>query len=178
MSIPADTPRRTALPPIEVRAIGAGDRDWLRALLTADWGSAVMVTRGRRHEADRLPGFVALAGGDRAGVLLYTLHVLPPGIELEIVLLQSLWEQRGIGTALLAAAERTARARRCRRLWLVTTNDNVPAIGFYERRGFSLVAIHRDAVTAARLIKPEIPLVGLGGAPIRDEIELERQLNG
>ena len=64
----------------------------------------------------------------------------------------------------------------CRRLWLITTNDNLAALRFYQRRGFELVAVHRRAVAAARRLKPEIPLVGAHGIPIRDEIELEMAL--
>jgi hypothetical protein len=61
-------------------------------------------------------------------------------------------------------------------MWLITTNDNHPAIRFYERRGMSVVAVHRDAVTKARGLKPEIPELGIDGTPIRDEIEFEVRL--
>ena len=61
----------------------------------------------------------------------------------------------------------------CRRLWLITTNDNTPAINFYRHLGFSLVAIHEGAVNLSRRLKPEIPETGVGGVPIRDELEFE-----
>ena len=67
-----------------------------------------------------------------------------------------------------------ARERRCGRLWLVTTNDNGPAIQFYRNRGMRLAAVHHGAVDAARRdLKPEIPLHGVGGVPIHDEVEFE-----
>ena len=53
------------------------------------------------------------------------------------------------------------------------SNDNPPALRFYQKRGFALVAVHANAVERSRQIKPEIPLIGRGGIPIRDEIELE-----
>jgi RimJ/RimL family protein N-acetyltransferase len=62
------------------------------------------------------------------------------------------------------------------RVWLITTNDNTAALRFYQRLGFDLVALHRDAVDAARSIKPSIPLVGNDGIPIRHELELELRL--
>jgi RimJ/RimL family protein N-acetyltransferase len=77
---------------------------------------------------------------------------------------------------LLDAVRETAQAQRCRRLWLITTNDNQPALRFYEKRGFRLVAVHRDAVTASRRLKPEIPMIGIDEIPIRDELELEVRL--
>ena len=64
----------------------------------------------------------------------------------------------------------------CRRLWLITTNDNLPALRFYQRRGFVLAALHRDAIAASRRLKPQIPLLGLDNIPIRDELELEMAL--
>jgi RimJ/RimL family protein N-acetyltransferase len=64
----------------------------------------------------------------------------------------------------------------CYRLWLITTNDNEPAIQFYQRRGMTLVAIHHNALSESRKLKPEIPLIGLGGQPLRDEIEFEYRL--
>jgi hypothetical protein len=43
----------------------------------------------------------------------------------------------------------------------------------YQKRGFVLVAIHRNALAQSRKIKPQIPLIGDHGIPLRDEIELE-----
>ncbi|MFT3891870.1 MAG: GNAT family N-acetyltransferase [Anaerolineales bacterium] len=69
-----------------------------------------------------------------------------------------------------------ARTHNCKRLLLITTNDNLHAIGFYQKRGFQMAAIHRGAVDEARKIKPSIPTIGAHGIPMRDEIELEMVL--
>jgi hypothetical protein len=66
-----------------------------------------------------------------------------------------------------------ARKRNCWRVFLITTNDNLNALGFYQKRGFELVAIHRGAVNESRKVKPSIPLIGDNNIPLRDEIELE-----
>jgi len=82
----------------------------------------------------------------------------------------------GAGTALIEAVGQLARQQGCTRLWVITTNDNVDALRFYQRRGFCLVAVHRGAVDRSRArLKPEIPAVGAYGIPLRDEIELEKQ---
>jgi N-acetylglutamate synthase-like GNAT family acetyltransferase len=107
---------------------------------------------------------------------LVTYHIVDDACE--IVSLDSLRPGIGIGTALLDAVAQAARAEECRRVWLVTTNDNLDALGFYQKRGFSLVAVHRCSVERARVLKPEIPLVGQGGIPLRDAIELELLLSG
>lgn len=79
----------------------------------------------------------------------------------------------GIGSALLDAVKDIAVSDQCKRLWLITTNDNTAALRFYQKRGFSLVAVHRDALEQLRRLKPEIPLFGIDGIPLRDEIKLE-----
>ncbi|NLJ25121.1 MAG: GNAT family N-acetyltransferase, partial [Firmicutes bacterium] len=69
--------------------------------------------------------------------------------------------------------KRVAADKGCKRVWVITTNDNVAAIRFYQLRGFSLVALYRNALEEARKLKPEIPLIGIDGIPVRDEVELE-----
>jgi len=94
--------------------------------------------------------------------------------ELEITAIASQSEGRGVGSALMATAVETARETGCRRVWLITTNDNLPALRFYQKRGFRLVSIHRGAVDYSRAkLKPEIPELGRHAIPIHDELELE-----
>jgi ribosomal protein S18 acetylase RimI-like enzyme len=155
---------------IEVRPIADGDRAWAGAAVSQAWGVTRVVSRGRLHDATELDGFVAEEGGKPIGLAQHRLD----GDECELVVLVSTVEARGAGTSLLAAVREAAVAAGCRRVWLVTTNDNAHAIAFYQRRGWDWVGFHRDAVTEARrLLKPEIPERGEGGVPIRHEIELE-----
>ena len=121
------------------------------------------------------PAFVAeTPGGQLLGMLTYV-----PGQDwqqCEILTLHADQQWRGAGTALIEAAAQLARRQRCARLWVITTNDNVDALRFYQRRGFCLVTVHRGAVDRSRAsLKPEIPRVGAYGIPLRDEIELEQQ---
>jgi GNAT superfamily N-acetyltransferase len=105
---------------------------------------------------------------------LATYHVA--GDDCELVTIDSTSAGVGIGSALIAAVRDAAASCGCRRVWVITTNDNLDALRFYQRRGFVLVAVHRDAVTEARRQKPQIPLIGNHGIPIRDEIELELRI--
>jgi GNAT superfamily N-acetyltransferase len=148
-------------------------RSWAHNLLTERWGSHFVVTRGRVYEADRLPGFVAFIEGKPKGLTTYRII----NEECEVVTLDSLIGGIGIGTSLLEAVKGLAEMRGCQRIWLITTNDNLSALKFYQKRGYRLAAVHRDALTRSRQLKPSIPEIGLDGIPLRDEIELELSLN-
>jgi GNAT superfamily N-acetyltransferase len=157
----------------DIREITTSDRPWTINLVEDRWGSNRVVTRGIIHEIKQLPGFIALFSGDRIGLLTYFISE----DEFEIVTLDSLVEKIGVGTALLSKAREFAKQAGCHRIWLITTNDNMPALRFYQKRGFQLVAVHHNALDYSRTLKPEIPLIGLDGIPLRDEIELELVLN-
>lgn len=132
-----------------------------------------MVGHGMAMDAATLPGFVAVLDGSPVGLVTYR----EDGDSWELVTVNGAVGGRGVGTALLGAAADAARAAGKRRLWLITTNDNTAALRFYQRRGFDLVAVHRDAVTRARAeLKPAIP-VELDGIPLRHELELELLLD-
>ncbi len=132
-----------------------------------------MARKGVLIDASVLPGFVATDGERPVGLLTYD----AAHDECEVVAIISAEEGRGIGRALMDAARDRAAAAGCRRLWLITTNDNVDALRFYQRRGFRLAALHRGAVDDCRArLKPEIPMVGDYGIPLRDELELDKQL--
>ncbi|QBD81538.1 GNAT family N-acetyltransferase [Ktedonosporobacter rubrisoli] len=157
-----------------IRPLNANeDSGWLSRFLQEHWGSTRVISRGVIHEADKLPGFVAIWQGQPSGLLTY--HIQDR--ECEIVSLDSTQSGIGIGSALIEASSKAARQAGCKRLWLITSNDNLSALRFYQKRGFALVAIHRNAIEQARKLKPEIPLSGNDGIPIRDEIELELLLD-
>lgn len=155
-----------------VRPATADDREWIRRVLRHRWRSTQIVTRGVVHEADLLPALIAEANGERIGLATY--RFAPPGCEL--ITLDSMLPARGVGGALLERVADDARDAGCRRLWLVATNDNLPALRFYQKRGFTLVALHRGALDDSRRLKPTIPMTGRDGIPLRDELELERVL--
>lgn len=154
---------------MEIRSVETGDLAWIRALLHARWGACRVVTRGRCFDADGLPGFVAVDEDQLVGLVTYHQE----GEAVEIVSLDSLESGKRIGTHLVQAVVNEARANGCRRVWLITTNDNTGALRFYQKIGFDLAALHRHAIEPSRRLKPSIPEIGIDGIPIRHEIELE-----
>jgi len=153
----------------EVRPVEAHERPLVAAFLEAHWGSVQIISRGRIHYADTLPAFIAI--WDEQVVGLVTYHI-DNGV-CEIVSLDSLMVRIGVGSALIEAVIYEAAKVECKRVWLITSNDNLSALGFYQRRGFRLVAVHQGAIDSARELKPNIPLIGMDNIPIHDEIELE-----
>jgi GNAT superfamily N-acetyltransferase len=154
---------------MQIRPLGRGDRDWLEQFVLERWGAPTVVGHGRVYRVAELSGFVALDGLEPAGLVTYSIE----GDACEIVTIDSVTEGMGIGSALVEAVARTARDAGCRRLWLITTNDNLRMLRFAQRRGFSLVALRPKAVEESRKLKPEIPHLGRHGIPISDELELE-----
>ena len=164
-----DKPGRRLLP-----ADGPGDRAWLADLWQREWGGEVMITRGRSHRLADLAGLIAWQAGERVGAATYRIE----GEGCELLSLNALHSGDGTGSDLLAAVEEAARQAGCQRLWLITTNDNLDALRFYQRRGYRLAAVHPGAVDAARQLKPSIPEVGYHDIPLHDELELDKRLEG
>jgi ribosomal protein S18 acetylase RimI-like enzyme len=152
-----------------VRPLEDADRDWVREHARRRWGGERVVSRGRVREVAGLAGFAAIEDGRPVGLLTYAIE----DGDCEVVTLDSEPEGRGAGSAVVAALAAEARRRRWRRVWLVTTNDNLRALRFYQRRGFRLAALYAGALEESRRLKPSIPLVGMHGIPLRDELELE-----
>lgn len=145
-------------------------KDRVRRFIVDNWGSEIIVSKGKVHKIDVLPGFVALENEKIQGLITY--HIEKG--ECEIVSLDSLIENRGIGSELIAGVERAAVELECKRIWLITTNDNIRAMKFYQKRGYDMCGLHLNAVHRAREIKPEIPKVGFHGIYINHEIEFQK----
>lgn len=157
---------------IMVRRLTEHDLPRLRQMWKKNWGDEFVVAHGVVYHPHTLQGFIAYDGSEWVGEITYA---LADG-DCEIVSLDSEREGQGLGTRLIHAVLEEARKQNCRRVFLITTNDNLNALGFYQKRGFELVKINRGAVNESRKIKPGIPLIGMNNIPLRDEIELEIML--
>lgn len=156
-----------------IRPVEDSDRGWMREWMVEHWGAANMVMRGRQVFTAEHSGFAALIDGRVKGLVTY----LVAGDRCEITSLDSLSEGIGIGTALLHAVRSAAVDAGCARITLITTNDNLRALGFYQKRGYRLSALFANSIEEMRrTLKPEISMIGMNGIPIRDEIELELKL--
>jgi len=165
-SIPEQSKRK---PKFLIQPINDTDKSWIINASTDFWGSNQVVSRGKIYDINQLPGFIAVYKSSRSGFI--TFHI--ENCECEITSLLSLVQGAGIGTQLIEAVKLMPAVQECKRIWLITTNDNTPGLRFYQKYGFSLKAIYTNAIKEARRLKPTIPEFGSDGIPIRDEIELE-----
>ncbi len=116
------------------------------------WGGPLVIADGRQFDARALPGLIV---GERQGVALYE----AAGARAELVLLHALTPGRGLGTALVEALAGLLAPQGVRELWLTTTNDNLDALRFYQRRGFLLMELRAGAIAEVRKLKPTIPRI-------------------
>ena len=155
-----------------LRQLTRDDLPRLRQFWIDHWGGEEMITRGNVYRPEQLDGFVLEEKNEWIGLITFFIK----DDECEITSLDSLREGQGIGTKLIDKAMEEAHTQNCKRLFLITTNDNLHALGFYQKRGFEIVTVYRGAINESRKRKPSIPLVGMNGIPLRDEIELEIML--
>ncbi len=147
---------------------------WVITKMRESWGSDLMVTHGILHRIADLPGFVAFVQSTNADAIPLGVGWIAYSVvdrQCEIVVLHSLRREVGVGSALVEAVIAEARAGGCTEVNLITTNDNVEALHFWQKRGFLLTALHVNAMEVSRELKPGIPLVGKHGISIRDELE-------
>jgi len=148
------------------------DQPWIQELITHRWGSEIIVVHEESITSAQLPCFIAEINKENVGLITYRFKQN----QCEIITLDSLQARHGIGSALICTVKMVAKEHGCLRLYLVTTNDNTAAMRFYQQLGFSILRVYRFAVDKARLIKPQIPMVGNDNIPIHDEIEMEMKL--
>jgi ribosomal protein S18 acetylase RimI-like enzyme len=158
------------LPPVLVREGTDADRRAARELFQRDFGRTQIVAFGQVIDVDEMPTLVALMHGDPSGALAYRLL----GDALHIVALATdpMWQRSGVGGHLAAEAELLARRLTLNRLVVATTNDNLPALYFYQRHGYRMTALVPDSV----IMHTHRQVAGFAGIPVRDEIRLEKRL--
>ncbi|MEL7529312.1 MAG: GNAT family N-acetyltransferase [Pseudomonadota bacterium] len=158
--------------PVVIRRTEEGDYPAVRQLLTERWTAPEIMLDNEMVDASRLPGYVAFDGNDLVGLVT----LIKRDGEWEILTLDSINRWGGVGSQLLDAVVTEARSQSVPRLTVRTSNDNLDAFRFYQRRGFRFERIGQGVIDKEREQKPGIPLRGDYGIEIRDEILFARTL--
>ncbi|URZ04340.1 GNAT family N-acetyltransferase [Clostridium felsineum] len=157
---------------MKIRKIEAEIRKEINSFIIKHWFSLKMVIRGEIVDMSKLQGLVMYEDKNIVGLITYRSF----NNVMEIMSLDSLKENQGIGTALLDKAVNIAKKAGFYKVKLITTNDNINALRFYQKRGFDMAQIYLNAVDRARKLKPSIPMKGDFDIPIKHEIELEKNI--
>lgn len=155
-----------------IKSITPKYQEAVNKILRKEWNCPPSISRGMSIDTTKLPGFISLSGERINGVITYNII----NFECEIVTLNSFDENKGIGTRLINEVLAVAIENKCNKIWLITTNDDIDAIRFYQKKGFDLTAVHINAMDISRKIKPSIPLIGMHNIPIKHEFEFEIKL--
>ena len=157
----------------KIERISDKTRNLVNEFFMENWFSTDMSLRGEIIDCTKIDGFLIQEDNSIIGLITYAFF----GDICEIVSLDSKKENIGIGTALLKEAEKIAIDNNCKKMRLIATNDNMRALQFYQKRGYCLTKLYKNAMDEVRKVKPNVPLIGENDIPLRDEIELEKQLN-
>ncbi len=153
--------------------LDSNDFETVKEIIIKEWGSDYVIVHGDIIHPAELPGYKVMQDEKLVGLVT----CLIKGQECEIVTLNSFRKGEGVGDALMQVVESYALSHQCNTCTLVTTNDNLNALGFYQRRGFYISEVRPGAVDEARKVKMSIPKVAENGIPIRDEITLVKQIS-
>lgn len=156
-----------------IAEINPTDHSAIHDLLYRYWGDDNIVVQGIKFYPGEMDGIKAVQNNQIIGFLHYRFD----DQYCEIMTLASLQENKGVGSSLLAAVEMIAKENECNELRLTTTNDNLHALGFYQKLGFHLSKLLPGQVIHSRQLKPSIPEFGYDKIPIRDEIILVKPLD-
>lgn len=156
----------------KIERISAETRNLVNQFFIDNWFSTDMSVRGEIIDGTKLDGFLLQEESKIIGLVTYKFY---ENI-CEIISLDSKKENIGIGSALLKEVEKVATDNDCKKMRLITTNDNMRALQFYQKRGYCLTKLYPNAMDEVRKIKPSVPELGDNDIPLRDEIELEKIL--
>lgn len=156
-----------------IRNISEQNRQQVNDFISSHWFCTNMVVRGEIVDMTKMDGFVMYNDETIIGLVTYRIK----DRECEIMSLDSLRENQGIGTALVNKVVEEAIKTKCTKVKLITTNDNINAMRFYQKRGFDIVRIYQNSLEVARRMKPSIPVIGEFGIPLKHEIEFEMDID-
>lgn len=154
---------------MESKRIDSRNRSLINTFIKQHWYSTTMIIRGKEIDMTKVDGFYFSEEENIIGLITYLVY----NDILEITSLNSLRENQGIGSKLIEAVIHEAKEKNIKKIVLITTNDNINAIKFYQKRGFDMAHLYRNALDISRKLKPEIPLIGENSIPLRHEIEFE-----
>jgi ribosomal protein S18 acetylase RimI-like enzyme len=117
---------------------------------------------------------VAVDGDAIVGHVQITATARPGEAEIKNMAVDPARQRRGIGRALVARALAHARERRRSTVTVATAAADIGNLRFYQRLGFRLRSVERDAFTPATGYPPSLYIDGI---ELRDRVWLDRRVD-
>jgi ribosomal protein S18 acetylase RimI-like enzyme len=164
-------PRREASrPPLTIRPATPADGSRIAELADTFWGETEVECFDRTYQVDALPAYVACDENEIIGAACYARE----GDAVNLVMLNVLprWQGQGVARGLIAEVIEAACTEGVERLIVATSNDDLLALGLYQRLGFTITN-----VLVGRLVEHHGGIEpGFAGIPVRDEVQMELRL--
>lgn len=157
-------------PPLTIRPAVVADRLRIAELIEVFLGRVEMACFSRRYRVDTLPAYVACDADEIVGIASYAWE--EDVVNLVTLKVAPRWQGRGVAHWLIAMLIDIVRTEGARRLIVATTNDNLPALAFYQRLGFVITSL----VVGGALERCGEVGLGFASIPVRDEIQMELHL--
>ena len=148
------------------------DTTEIRRIVEKFWGEDEQLTHDRTYNVPNLSGYIAKSKGALIGfvstgeidddILIVALGVLPE------------YQSLGIGKALVKKVEDAAFRMKKKRLFVSTSNDDLPALAFYQSIGFQIYEVKPNVIA----MKHGKIISGIAGLPVRDELRLQKTVQG
>lgn len=151
-----------------IRPSTISDSLLIQELMMKYWGGEPLIIKGEKYFPSKLPGFLLVQTDEIKGFLFYTIY----GTIYEIIVFEIFNKFTGLGTIMLNKFIDLVKSQQGTKIQVMTTNDNLDALRFYQRRGFTIQELRLNALKNSRNIKPTIPEFGDYKIPLRDEIFL------
>lgn len=156
--------------PDELQLRVVTDKTELCRIMLASWGSHSMMIDLHVYDVAEIDALGLFDGsGKTAALASWTVR----GDSAYLCALHSLKPGEGVAIQMLDAVIFAARKAGAKKLKAMLTNDNMPGMIFYQRRGFRLSGLYLEAIDHYRSVVPDIIKTGYKDIPIHDAIELE-----
>ena len=147
------------------------DSQKIEELTRIFWGETEQVTFDIKLEIHKLPAYIAESNGELIGFIAY--KPLEKSMLIAALAVLPKYQGAGVGKALIQKVEEKARQLSKRKLLVSTSNDDLPALAFYQKFGFQIFEVKPNIIAE----KHGKVIPGVDGIPVRDEIRLHKTLS-
>lgn len=157
-------------PSLTIRPAAPADRTRIAELAHYFWDEVDVECFDKSYQVDTLPAYVACDGDEIVGIASYARE--KDAVNLVMLNILPQWQGQGAARELITAVTGVAHAEGAGRVIVATTNDDLPALGFYQRLGFTITN-----VLVGKMLEHHGGIeLGFAGIPVRDEIQMELRL--